>query len=314
MELRMVLTVVLIILARNGSIAAQEKPAGPLVRFPFDAEQAARLQADWAKALNVPTAVTNSAGMKLILIPGGRFEMGPNGSKYRVMLNHAFYIGATEVTLGQYRKFKLSHQVEGADPEFNENDRPAAMLSWLDARAYCEWLSQQPKEKEAGRIYSLPTEAQWEWAARAGTATTRHFGDTDKDQARYTWFNVTYTPNPQQESKGRGRQPVAKLLPNAWGLHDMLGNVWEWCDDRIMNERTGESRDPVMRGGSWRSGGFHCTSVAHDPGAPTQKADNIGFRIVCVIIQGFNSRIPADPEHHARMVAESERPRKTVRE
>ena len=137
---------------------------------------------------------------------------------------------------------------------------------------------------EEGRsVYSLPSEAQWEWAARAGTKTSRYFGDTDKGQADYSWLNVTYTPNPKHESKGRGRQPVAKLKPNTFGLYDMLGNVWEWCSDRHTDASTGETRDPVMRGGSWRSGAFHCTAIAHDPGDPNLKGDHIGFRVVCQI-------------------------------
>jgi formylglycine-generating enzyme required for sulfatase activity len=255
--------------------------APPQVGLPFDADRARSLQAEWAKALGLDAEVTNSAGVKLVLIPGGRFDMGPNGSKYRVTLAKPFYLGVTEVTLGQYRRYKPGHKVDGAEPEFNEDDRPAAMVSWNDARAFCAWLSGRPEEKEAGRVYALPSEAQWEWAARAGTATSRYFGDTDKGQADYSWFNVTYTPNPQHESGGRGRQPVARLKPNAWGLHDMLGNVWEWCEDRRADEATGESRDPVMRGGSWRSGAFHCTAVAHDPGDPNQKGDNIGFRVAC---------------------------------
>ena len=78
-------------------------------------------------------------------------------------------------------------------------------------------------------------------------------------------------------------EPVARLKPNAWGLFDMLGNVWEWCGDRHADEKTGELRDPVMRGGSWRSGAFHCTAVAHDPGAPQTRSDNIGFRVACRI-------------------------------
>jgi formylglycine-generating enzyme required for sulfatase activity len=250
-------------------------------RFPFADEQAREYRDEYAKAAGVPKEVTNSLGMKLVLIPPGNFEMGPNGSKYRVALSKPFYTGVTEVTLGQYRKFKPGHKVEGADAEFNENDRPAAMVSWDDARAFCAWLSSRDEEKKAGRVYALPTEAQWEWAARAGTATSRYFGETDKEQAKFSWFNVTYTPNPKAETKGRGRQPVGKLPANAWGLHDTLGNVWEWCADRRTDEATGETRDPVMRGGSWRSGAFHCTATAHDPGAPGTKGDNIGFRVVC---------------------------------
>jgi formylglycine-generating enzyme required for sulfatase activity len=261
-------------------------PPPPLASLPFDAERARSLQAEWAKTFGLEAEVTNSLGMRLVLIPGGRFDMGPNGSKYRVTLAKPFYLGRTEVTLGQYRRFRAGHKVDGADAEFNADDRPAAMVSWNDARAFCSWLSEQPEERKAARTYTLPTEAQWEWAARAGTATSRYFGDTDKAQADYSWFNSTYTPNPKHESNGRGRQPVGKLRPNAWGLHDMLGNVWEWCADRRTDEATGESRDPVMRGGSWRSGAFHCTAVAHDPGDPNQRADHIGFRVACRIEKG----------------------------
>src|SRR4029077_10023157 len=106
------------------------------------------------------------------------------------------------------RHFKAGHKVAGAEEEFNADDRPAAMVSWQDANAFCIWLSEQPEEKAAGRVYALPTEAQWEWAARAGTTTARYFGETDKGQADYAWFNVTYTANPRPESDGRGRPPV----------------------------------------------------------------------------------------------------------
>src|SRR5687767_5380208 len=208
------------------SLICGEKLALP--RNPFAADQAKKHQLTWAKAIHAEAVLSNSLDMKLALIPPGRFEMGPNGSKYRVTLAKPFLMGATEVTMGQYRQFKPGHKVEGADPEFNEDDRPAAQVSWNDAQAFCEWLSNQSAEKKAGRKYALPTEAQWEWAARAGTTTTRYFGDNDKEQAKYSWFNVTYTPNPKNESKGRGRQPVGKLPANPWGLHDMLGNVWEW--------------------------------------------------------------------------------------
>lgn len=252
-----------------------------LARIPMSAEDARETQKGWAAFLQMPVVETNGLGMKLVFIPPGRFTMGPNGSTYRVTLARAYFIGATEVTLGQYRKFKPGHVVDGAERAFNDDERPAAMVSWDEARAFCRWLSEQPEEKAAGRAYSLPTEAQWEWAARAGTATTRYLGDTDKELTDHAWFNHTYKPNPKAESGDRGRQPVGKLKPNAWGLSDVLGNVWEWCEDRKVDEVTGETRDPVMRGGSWRSGGFHCTAIAHDPGSPRQEADHIGFRVVC---------------------------------
>ncbi len=255
----------------------------PVLRFPFAAKQAKELQLQWSKTLKLEVAITNSIGMKLVLIPPGRFLMGPNGSKYQVRLAKPFYLGATEVTMGQYRQFKAGHRLGGAAPEFNGEDRPAAGVSWHEAQAFCRWLSDQRAEKSAGRVYALPPEAQWEWSARAGTATSRYFGDTAKDQEKYSWFNVTYTPTPKVERGGRGRQIVARLQPNAWGLYDMLGNVWEWCGDGQSDPATGESRDPVMRGGSWRSGAFHCTAVAQDPGEPHSRGDHIGFRVVCRI-------------------------------
>jgi formylglycine-generating enzyme required for sulfatase activity len=138
---------------------ADEKPKLPNVRFPFGAEEARKFQNDYATAVGLPKDVTNSAGMKLVLIPSGNFEMGPNGSKYRVTLSKPFYAQSTEVTLGQYRKFRAKHRIEGADAEFNEDDRPASMVSWDDAKAFCTWLSTQEEEKKAGRVYSLPTEA-----------------------------------------------------------------------------------------------------------------------------------------------------------
>lgn len=253
----------------------------PLAKFPLSAEDAQRSQAEWAAALEVSPMTTNSLNMKLTLIPPGRFSMGPNGSTYRVTINKPFYFGTTEVTLDQYRRFKPGHQIEGAAPEFNAGDRPAAMTTWHDAVEYCRWLSEQPAERAAGRTYRLPSEAQWEWAARAGTATVRYFGDKDQHLTEYFWFNHTYTQNPKHETNGRGRQAVAQLKPNAWGLYDMLGNAWEWCSDRRSNEETGEVWQPVMRGGSWRSGAFHCTAVAHDPADPNAKGDHIGFRVVC---------------------------------
>lgn len=259
----------------------------PMLRVPFDAATAASSREAWAKATGQPAEFTNSVGMRLVLIPPGRFTAGPNGSTHRIAITKPFHAGITEVTLGQYRRFKTGHAVPGAADEFNADDRPAAAVSWNDAREFCRWLSDRPEEKTAGRVYSLPTEAQWEWAARGGTAGPKYFGEDpkarDKGLTDHAWFNHTYTPNPKSESNGRGRQPVGKLQPNPWGLHDVFGNVWEWCDDRRENAVTGEVYEPVMRGGSWRSGGSHCTAYAHDPGDPKLVGDHIGFRVVCRI-------------------------------
>jgi formylglycine-generating enzyme required for sulfatase activity len=280
--LRFLATAILI-----GTTVVFAAPTPQLLNVPFDAAAAEKGRADWAKALDVPPEFENALGMKFVLIPPGRFTMGPNGSTHRVTLGKPFYVATTEVTLGQYRRFKKDHWVEKAAEEANGDDRPAAMVSWEEARAFCRWLSEQPDEKKAGRVYSLPTEARWEWAARAGSNQPRPFGDDpqkgDKGLTDHAWFNHTYTPNPKEETAERGRQPVGKLKPNAWGLYDTLGNVWEWCDDRRTDEATGEERQPVMRGGSWRSGGFHCTAVAHDPADPKARGDHIGFRVVCEV-------------------------------
>jgi formylglycine-generating enzyme required for sulfatase activity len=187
MQVRSAVLLLVPFFAASVLLNAADDPAlrtPPLPRLPFDGDKAVAFQQEWARAAGLDVHVTNSVGMKLVLIPGGRFDMGPNGSTCRVTLSKPFYLGVTEVTLGQYRRFKAGHKIEGAEAEFNADDRPAAMVSWHDARAYCAWLSEQPDEKAAGRVYVLPTEAQWEWAARAGTATTRYFGDTDKRPGR----------------------------------------------------------------------------------------------------------------------------------
>jgi formylglycine-generating enzyme required for sulfatase activity len=265
---------------------------GPMVGLPFDAARAAKLRQEWAKAWKLEEGFDNSVGMKLVLIPGGRFSMGPNGSTWRVSLSRPYYLAATEATMGQYRKWKAGHKVPGAEDAFNEDDRPAAMASWDDATAYCKWLSEQPAEKKAGRVYHLPTEAQWEWAARAGTTTTRHYGDSEKGQKEHSWYNVTYTPNPKHEGKGRGRQPVARLLPNAWGLHDMLGNVWEFCSTRYGPYPKGPATDPgdldpkrgfAVRGGGWSNTAADARCASRNADPPHFCHSNLGFRVALTV-------------------------------
>ena len=137
-------TALLLVVAAPAPAADEAQPQPPpLPHPPFDADRARALRDEWARAFGLEPQLTNSLGMKLALIPGGQFTMGPDGSTYRVRLEKPFYLGVTEVTLGQYRKFKPGHKVEGAEDEFNADDRPAAFVSWNDARAFCAWLSEQ---------------------------------------------------------------------------------------------------------------------------------------------------------------------------
>ena len=107
-----------------GRLAEAAPP--PILQLPMDADAARHAQAEWAAHLQMPVELVNSVGMKLILVPPGRFTMGPNGCTYRVSLSKPFYIGVTEVTLGEYRRFRAGHKIDGAEAQFNADDRPAA--------------------------------------------------------------------------------------------------------------------------------------------------------------------------------------------
>ncbi|NUQ64737.1 MAG: formylglycine-generating enzyme family protein [Pirellulales bacterium] len=239
--------------------------------------------------------VHEKTGIELVLIPPGDFEMGRRDIVLvgRVNISRPFYLGKTPVTNAQYRRF-LSSGYDGArdcDPAYDlhvrhlrgqslmpaGDDYPVVFVSWQNARAFCQW---------AGGL-DLPTEAQWEYACRAGTTTLYSFGDDPKDVDQYAWtmFN----------SKA-STQPVARLRPNAWGLYDMHGNVWEWCLDDYVGYRT-MSRDEnayqadrtvfldgtitkALRGGSWSNSLVYAVnSTARFNAAPEIAASDIGFRV-----------------------------------
>ena len=185
-----------------------------------------------------PNVITNSIGMKLVLIPAGEFLMGspesdsdaPDEEKpqHKVRISKPFYLGVTEVTQEQYER------VMGENPSRFKGDpqRPVEKVSWEDAVAFCRKLS----EKE-GRTYRLPTEAEWEYACRAGSQTKWSFGDDDSALKEYAWY---------LDNADSTTHPVAQKKPNAWGLYDMHGNVWEWCQDWYgdvpTRQRDGSSR------------------------------------------------------------------------
>jgi formylglycine-generating enzyme required for sulfatase activity len=227
--------------------------------------------------------MTNSIGMTLALIPPGEFQMGsPDGEgepdehpRRAVRLTRAFWMATTPVTVAQWHAV-----IGGRRPEPLSLEMPAEGMSWTQAAAFAERLSDLPAEREAARRYRLPTEAEWEYACRAGSSAAFAFGDRlPEDRARFGGY-------------GRGPGPVGSFPPNAFGLFDMHGNVWEWCADWYEPDyyRRAPAEDPpgpgtgvvrVLRGGCWLSGPFDCGSASRGSGAPDRRTDWVGFRVVC---------------------------------
>ncbi|MEX2213245.1 MAG: SUMF1/EgtB/PvdO family nonheme iron enzyme, partial [Phycisphaeraceae bacterium] len=219
-----------------------------------------------ARAADLPTAKehVNTLGMKLVRIEPGHFKMGegeaPPATKsdwllreydeapaHRVTLTKPFYIGAHEVTVGQYDNFNPAHRKLRA--KGRDDHAPVTFVTWHEAAAYCDWLS-----KKEGLPYRLPREAEWEFVCRAGTTTRFVTGDEIKP----TDANYGVT---EQNAEAKA-MPVGKFPANPWGIFDMHGNVEEWCADWYGQYEAGEQRDPVgrvdgiirvSRGGSYTS-------------------------------------------------------------
>lgn len=253
--------------------------------------------------------VVNSIGMKLVRIKPGMFRMGQDGPAadykmsqhptrddeadvdekpvHRVSIRGGFALGATEVTLGQYRQFKPNHLPRGAEDEAVTN------VSWHDAVAFCEWLS-----KKEGRPYRLPTEAEWEYACRATTTTVFNLGDHLPDGFQKWRFNDGRIPRYFKDGKlsreyrdwpRKDPLKVAQTPANAWGIFDMHGNVGEWCSDWYGPYLAKDQTDPLGRiEGDFRviRGGGHNTFVrllrcANRGGwIPEALSDAVGFRVV----------------------------------
>ncbi|MFM8214022.1 MAG: formylglycine-generating enzyme family protein [Pirellula sp.] len=249
-----------------------------------------------------PKEITNSIGMKLVLIPKGTFMMGsPESEEARrkdetqhgVTIRKDYYLGVYEVTQAQYEKVigKNPSHFQGAIVGNENADLPVEKVSWDDAVEFCKKLSELPEEKKAGRVYRLPTEAQWEYACRAGSKTAYSFDDEEGLLPEHGWFN--------RNSSDR-IHTVGLLEPNAWGLYDMHGNVWEWCSDWYGEYPTGAVSDPtgpkegssrVLRGGSWFIEAAYCRSAFRDWFNPSSRLFNLGFRVAL-----SPSGIPQSPE------------------
>jgi len=240
------------------------------------------------------TALDLGGGVKLEVaaLPAGTFQMGspeasagaandewmrnPKGDGYQhaVTLSRPFQIGVTEVTQEQYQ------QVMGANPSvFKDPKGPVDNVSWNEAVKFCEKLAAQ-----TGRTIRLPTEAEWEYACRAGSTTRLHYGEDPefKDLTAYGWF---------EDNSDRKTHAVGQKKPNAWGLHDMTGNVWEWCQDFYKGPYEAKAEtDPkgsatptetrVLRGGCWESRALSLRSPNRGGVVPDRAASRFGFRIV----------------------------------
>ena len=256
-------------------------PAAELIDTP---EKAKSAQAAWAKKLGKPVRWTNPSGMKFQIIPPGKFLMGSgDGDKdarqHVVTLTKPFYMGTHEVTRKQWET------VTGLmrSTYFPGERMPINCVSIYEARRFVRQMNKTEK-RSAKTGYRLPTEAEWEYAARAGAKTDFPTGSTDADLAKSGWF---------YDNSRDTTHPVGAKAPNAFGLHDMHGNVWEWCSDYYDPDyyRWGDSTDPsgpkrtqygyrVLRGGSIYFGAKACRSSNRAFYQASRTEKHIGFRVV----------------------------------
>jgi formylglycine-generating enzyme required for sulfatase activity len=294
--------------------------------WPFDADQAKRRQNATAPATRRSVDLGDGVKLDLVLVPAGEFVMGSvNGyadetPQTRLSVD-AFWMGQFEITNAQYAQFDSQHDsrhevrhgmqfgVQGWP--LNELKQPVVRVSWKQAMAFCEWLAQ-----ETGQRFSLPNEAQWEYACRAGSATAFYFGELGTDFSPfanladlklrdavshpYEKENVPlddpskyddWIPRSDRFNDGElVSAAVGKFQPNAWGLHDMHGNVWEWTSsaarpypyraDDNRNEANGHEQR-IVRGGSWRDRLQRARSSVRLSYRPYQRVYNVGFRVAC---------------------------------
>lgn len=272
--------------------------------------------------------ITNSIGMKMKSIPLGSFAMGSPVTErnredhevvHQVTLSSDFYLGVYEVTQAQYER------VMGKNPSYfqdlriqgDNSNHPVEYVYWSEAVHFCERLSELPEEKVAGRVYRLPTEAEWEYACRAGSKTAYGFGDEPRDLKDHAWFannsgtkqidadalSDQHRDNPRNyvdalEAAGCTTHPVGLKKPNAWGLYDMHGNVAEWISEWYAAYPKEAISDPgqpltlptepegnkahLIRGGSWYTTAADCRSAARRKVTSSYRDVVIGFRVVMI--------------------------------
>jgi formylglycine-generating enzyme required for sulfatase activity/uncharacterized membrane protein len=283
-----------------GDLTAAASPPPPPAVAPFDVARAAAHQQAWAEHLGVPVQITNSAHMTLRLIPPGKNAVGPSG---QIESAAPFYLSTCEVTVDQFRQFvdAIGHKTTGeasklggmrvergqktkrrADYVWNHPELaadgacPVTLITWQDAQAFCDWLS-----REEGRTYRLPTGAEWQWAAQAGSAEAFYFGAAASEMDAHAWHKAN--------SDDRVH-PVGTKQANPWGLFDVYGNAWELSYDW---ERAGQPLMPAAAtagpagqdrihfwGGAYSALPEDATQRATGP--PSMGYSHLGFRVAIV--------------------------------
>jgi formylglycine-generating enzyme required for sulfatase activity len=264
---------------------------------------------DSSAAVGSPTGMVNSIGMRLVPIPPGRFMMGAPeteaGSRiderpvHEVRITRPFSLGAYEVTQAEYRAVVGSNPAffspEGLGAEkvagMNTDRFPVEQVSWEAANEFCRLLSARPEEIAAGRIYRLPTEAEWQYACRAGSQSAFSFGDALGSQQANINGNFPYGGAPRGPFLGRTSE-VGSYPPNAFGLYDLHGNVAEMTNDWYGRYYYKDSRsddppgpekgaDKVVLGGSWGTDAARCRCAFRRSNATSGAAYFFGFRVAC---------------------------------
>jgi formylglycine-generating enzyme len=275
-----------------------------------------------AKQLSFP--LTDKQKLEFVWIEPGRFQMGSPATdkladeaekpQREVRIEKGFYLGRTTVTFGQFQEFVLDvayrtdaetdrrfpgghgfntdrNKFEGWSPQYTwrnpgwpqTGNHPVGNVSWNDAVKFCEWLG-----KKMGKTVRLPTEAEWEYACRAGTTTVFFTGDDPASLKGYANVPDEALRTKLGEPAGKARfpfddgypftAPVGKFKPNPWGLHDMLGNVFQWCADEV----PGDSPKRVLRGGSYNLNIQTCRCAYRGFSKPEGRYSYTGFRVVVV--------------------------------
>ncbi len=235
-------------------------------------------------SVRLPRLIVNSIGMKLVLIPAGAFRMGsPQDEPHRcddesfprlVRIDKPFYLGVFPVTQREYEAVMKDNPAFFQRKAGGGPDHPVEQVNWDDAGAFCRQLSGLAEEQKEGRVYRLPTEAEWEYACRAGTDTPFSFG-TALSAAEANFDGTRPYGDAAAGPFVRRTTRVGSFAANAWGLYDMHGNVWEWCADWYT-----PTRHRALRGGSWNNSGHLCRSARRQKYAPDFRAENLGFRVV----------------------------------